>query len=68
MSCGAKAVIRLSSWLVSVYSLLETGLKLNASLFVQQLCQVPMSPYRRDQLAVPSQVNEKDYGRGDEKR
>lgn len=54
-SCGAKVVIRLSSWLVSVYSLLETGLKLNALLFVQQLCWVPMSPYRRDQLVVPSQ-------------
>lgn len=41
-SCGFEVVIRLSGRLVSVYSLAETGLKLNASLFVQQLCQVPM--------------------------
>lgn len=53
-SCGVGVVIMLSSRLVSVYSLAETGLKLNALLFVQQLCQVPMSQYRRDQLALPS--------------
>lgn len=53
-SWKAEEVIRLSCRLVSVYSLLKTGLKLNASLFVQQLCQVPMSQCRRDQLAVPS--------------
>lgn len=51
--CGAGPVISVSSQLLSACCLAETGLMLNGTLFVQQLCQVPVSWHRRDQLAEP---------------